>query len=58
MIVRQTARPDLFCSSCQRFKPRAAIVAVRWINNGRQAQYTCRACNDAKLTRAEAPRGG
>lgn len=50
----------LFCASCQQWKPRAAIVAARWIKrgSGRQAQYRCQACQAAMNHRLEQPRRG
>ena len=49
-------KPELFCSSCQRWHPRAAIVAARWIprpGGARQAQYFCQPCH----ARRQAHRG-
>jgi hypothetical protein len=41
-------KSELFCSDCHRFKPRALIVAVKWIRNGKHALYRCRTCADQK----------
>ena len=49
---------ELFCAHCQRFKPRALIVAVKWTHNGRQARYQCRTCKDGQDRRPEPPRRG
>ena len=53
-------QPQLFCASCQRWLPRAAIVAARWVQrgSGRQAQYRCQSCQDAMTRRLEQPRRG
>ena len=37
-------KPELFCSGCLSFKPRALIVSAHWIRNGQQALYRCRSC--------------
>ena len=48
-------RPELFCTGCQQWKPRAQIVAAKWVarGTGRQAQYFCRPCQDRRIP----PRG-
>lgn len=52
-------KPQLFCQSCQTWKPRAAIVATKWVKRrvGRQAQYACSACK-ARMDRTLGPRRG
>lgn len=37
---------QVFCGECQRWMPRSAIVAARWIRGGQQARYCCRPCKD------------
>ncbi|MDG4595491.1 MAG: hypothetical protein P9F75_07325 [Candidatus Contendobacter sp.] len=41
-------KPTLFCSYCQRHKPRALIVGSAWIRGGRQAKYRCRSCAERR----------
>lgn len=53
-------RPELFCTGCLRWLPRAAIVAARWIPRGRsrQARYICQTCVDRRDRNAQGPRRG
>lgn len=44
-------KPELICACCRKFKPRPMIVSAYWIRDGQQAQYRCRACEDARLKR-------
>lgn len=48
-------QPELFCTGCQRWKPRAQIIAARWVPRGpdRQAQYRCQVCQDEIVRRCQ-----
>lgn len=54
-------KPELFCSSCLRYKARDQIVSVKRIPRGvagQQVRYRCRTCQDAVNRRSEKPRHG
>ena len=54
-------KPELFCTRCQQWRPRAAIVAARWIlrpNGARQVQYFCRPCYASRQAARGPRRGG